>query len=190
MLPRRRRADDSRRATRVMVAYLGVVVMTSPAAVPLGPAWRIGIALVLTVCACLVSAWVAYNIPPSQALRASAVRLGVLATYTWAGGFLCGDELYRWLVGLAGGTMSPSALHASCDLALAGCYGVAGYVGSLVGAVLVAGRRRRYWDSLGSDYCVCCGYDLTGNMSGKCPECGTAIASTDRSGPAQGGKTQ
>jgi hypothetical protein len=24
--------------------------------------------------------------------------------------------------------------------------------------------------------CVCCGYDLTGNVSGRCPECGTAVA--------------
>jgi hypothetical protein len=25
-------------------------------------------------------------------------------------------------------------------------------------------------------HCVTCGYDLTGNTSGTCPECGTAVA--------------
>ena len=34
-------------------------------------------------------------------------------------------------------------------------------------------RRRR----LG--LCMCCGYDLTGNVSGVCPECGTGIERLD-----------
>jgi hypothetical protein len=28
------------------------------------------------------------------------------------------------------------------------------------------------------DVCRACGYDLTGNVSGRCPECGTAVAAT------------
>lgn len=34
-------------------------------------------------------------------------------------------------------------------------------------------RRHRY----GPHQCPRCGYDLTGNTSGRCPECGTAVAS-------------
>jgi len=38
-------------------------------------------------------------------------------------------------------------------------------------------RRRK------SGKCVSCGYDLTGNVSGVCPECGTAVEPhTDRAG--------
>ncbi len=29
--------------------------------------------------------------------------------------------------------------------------------------------------------CVTCGYNLTGNVSGVCPECGTGLAGRDRS---------
>lgn len=40
-------------------------------------------------------------------------------------------------------------------------------------------RRRR--DRLRTGYCIDCGYDLTGNVSGRCSECGTIIgASTPR----------
>ena len=30
--------------------------------------------------------------------------------------------------------------------------------------------------------CLCCGYNLTGNVSGQCPECGTATRATDTNG--------
>ena len=36
-------------------------------------------------------------------------------------------------------------------------------------------RRRRL---IRSGHCVVCGYNLTGNVSGKCPECGTVIPIT------------
>ena len=41
----------------------------------------------------------------------------------------------------------------------------------------------RMWSSrrqLGSHSCVGCGYNLTGNVSGVCPECGTSIGDRDR----------
>ena len=36
------------------------------------------------------------------------------------------------------------------------------------------GTRRRF----GAGRCATCGYDLTGNVSGICPECGTAVPRT------------
>ena len=33
---------------------------------------------------------------------------------------------------------------------------------------------------LADDTCIVCGYDLTGNQSGRCPECGTAVAPKPR----------
>ncbi len=45
------------------------------------------------------------------------------------------------------------------------------------GVALVAcellGRRRRSTDPLDPPTCTVCGYDLTGNVSGRCPECGS-----------------
>jgi hypothetical protein len=42
-------------------------------------------------------------------------------------------------------------------------------VGIWVGSRRVVNRRRR------NKLCLTCGYDLTGNVSGVCPECGTAV---------------
>jgi uncharacterized membrane protein (DUF485 family) len=56
-------------------------------------------------------------------------------------------------------------------------------VGSVVGVMLAAWVfRRRLARNLrqqllerGHAVCLACGYDLTGNVSGRCPECGEAI---------------
>lgn len=45
----------------------------------------------------------------------------------------------------------------------------------------VAWRRgQREAARMGRGQCTACGYDLTGNVSGVCPECGSAIASGER----------
>lgn len=50
-------------------------------------------------------------------------------------------------------------------------------------AITVWSLRRRRRSAPGC--CVHCGYDLTGNTSGRCPECGCAVAErVDRSGQA------
>ncbi|HVP13635.1 MAG TPA: hypothetical protein VMV94_20845 [Phycisphaerae bacterium] len=47
---------------------------------------------------------------------------------------------------------------------------------AICGAWLAPGRRRRYKAWLAAEgFCKTCGYNLTGNTSGRCPECGTAI---------------
>lgn len=38
-------------------------------------------------------------------------------------------------------------------------------------------------DALIPGHCQNCGYDLTGNVSGVCPECGTAVEATERDRP-------
>ena len=51
---------------------------------------------------------------------------------------------------------------------------------------LIAGLLPTYlaWRRLHRKYppgrCQCCGYDLTGNVTGKCSECGTSIAENDK----------
>jgi hypothetical protein len=37
-------------------------------------------------------------------------------------------------------------------------------------------RRRRLADRIGRGLCPACAYDLTSNVSGVCPECGTAVS--------------
>jgi uncharacterized paraquat-inducible protein A len=41
-------------------------------------------------------------------------------------------------------------------------------------------RRLMTWDQSQSGYCCCCRYNLTGNTSGVCPECGTPVAEKAR----------
>jgi hypothetical protein len=41
-------------------------------------------------------------------------------------------------------------------------------------------RRLQRTRRLSAGCCSACGYDLTGNTSGVCPECGTAVAGKDK----------
>lgn len=55
---------------------------------------------------------------------------------------------------------------------------VGALVYSLVGVGLgVFGLSTRPFRRINPGYCDACGYDLTGNLSGRCPECGTIIES-------------
>lgn len=47
-----------------------------------------------------------------------------------------------------------------------------------IGALQIVGRRDALVRRFALDRCRSCGYDLRGNLSGICPECGTDIAST------------
>jgi hypothetical protein len=59
-----------------------------------------------------------------------------------------------------------------------GCWALAAIVGAGTGILVWQRCRRRGalrdWREHG--VCLACGYDLTGNVSGVCPECGTALA--------------
>jgi len=41
-------------------------------------------------------------------------------------------------------------------------------------------ERRHILTARGVPICVPCGYDLTGNVSGRCPECGEAALEQDK----------
>jgi hypothetical protein len=49
---------------------------------------------------------------------------------------------------------------------------------SLAGILMWPHRRRMHVGG-----CASCGYDLTGNVSGRCPECGTEFEQRRRAGP-------
>jgi hypothetical protein len=55
---------------------------------------------------------------------------------------------------------------------------------SLIGLVLSRGRRRRHEGQ--SMSCRSCGYCLTGNAIGVCPECGTAVDTPSAGGAVSG----
>lgn len=52
------------------------------------------------------------------------------------------------------------------------------FAGGVAWLSLKPRRRRR------CGHCVQCGYDLAGNCSGRCPECGTRVNSSGADGPA------
>jgi hypothetical protein len=52
------------------------------------------------------------------------------------------------------------------------------FAGITAAAVVVWGRHG--WGSVPGFCCQRCGYNLTGNVSGMCPECGTPIANGER----------
>jgi drug/metabolite transporter (DMT)-like permease len=56
----------------------------------------------------------------------------------------------------------------------------AGAVLAIVFVALAWAARRLWWGPFRahpSNHCRACGYDLTGNVSGRCPECGVAVSS-------------
>ena len=66
------------------------------------------------------------------------------------------------------GGQAPSALHAGLSALLALFY---------VAASFTMLRYRRLMQRRLRGECVRCGYSLTGNVSGVCPECGTVLKS-------------
>jgi hypothetical protein len=60
--------------------------------------------------------------------------------------------------------------------------GFAGWAFGAVGGYIIAKRiERRIHDRQAKGLCCNCGYNLTGNVSGRCPECGVEIKGAVRS---------
>ena len=64
--------------------------------------------------------------------------------------------------------------HADSPILSLGLWAVGLFVGVVIGRRTAAAERRRYRRLHG--LCEGCGYNLTGNTSGACPECGSAIS--------------
>jgi len=105
-------------------------------------------------------------------------RLGAWLALGWFGAALRGRRLVGW-------TLSAAAIDIAFDAALGFNLGeewlvsggILAAVAAFIGTLSVIGRR----DSLRARFahfgrCVSCQYDLTGNLSGRCPECGSPVA--------------
>jgi hypothetical protein len=56
---------------------------------------------------------------------------------------------------------------------------VAALLAAFLGLVIIRAWRRHRGRT---NACRCCGYNLTGNISGRCPECGTPLGEPDHHG--------
>ncbi len=119
--------------------------------------------------------------------------------------FCCKDAIGgrspgKWLLGLQvvdGQSREPIGLGQSLKRNLLFMFPL---IGTLLGALTMMGGRRLGDNWARTDvvwlkyatrppfvpegrYCLSCGYDLTGNVSGRCPECGTLIESPEKVPP-------
>ncbi len=103
-----------------------------------------------------------------------------LAAWWWVGKFGAGVRGAR----LVGWTLGGTILNVAFDVAaVAGL--MEGWVYPTIGVAVISafimilhrvGRRDRLRNRFSSDpFCDACNYNLTGNLSGICPECGTPI---------------
>src|SRR5438067_138938 len=84
------------------------------------------------------------------------------------------DLLREMTVGLAPSAADVEIGEAGYYRGVAAACGVCAAVASVTSIlVLIIELRRRFGHNDGS--CAKCGYNLTGNTSGVCPECGTAV---------------
>ena len=122
---------------------------------------------------------------------------GVRETALW--GFLAAERLGVWLClgvyaglrtrRLVGWTFSGVCIDLAYDVAVAitladqwlGHVAILGAVFVLISLLHHVGRRQSLRNRFATTpRCARCAYDLTGNVSGVCPECGTAIAAPAR----------
>lgn len=114
-----------------------------------------------------------------------ATSLPLLAGYLLARGVTSPRrrEWYPFVYGVAGGcggvlfwqlTLDPMELRGLSG-ALAWLYSTTAALGLWIFAAVGTFIRRRRPAPANPGICRHCGYDLTGNVSGRCPECGRAV---------------
>lgn len=93
--------------------------------------------------------------------------------------FIAISHLYSAMFGSKGATSAPTSLtYTLLNGLIVGLYS-AFFIAIPVGILAVVAQRitiRWMGDRVKSGHCYGCGYDLTGNVSGKCPECGRAVS--------------
>ena len=83
-----------------------------------------------------------------------------------SGLFSLAGSTWHWYLQSVPAGVTSDAWWAGYQLFIGAAIGLPGVVVAL--AVAATGRKPR------PGHCRACGYDLTGNISGKCPECGEA----------------
>ena len=102
--------------------------------------------------------------------------LGALIPGAFAyAGALVADDMGRHVRGLLRFLSSPFALFVGCG------------IGGVIYAFIFDRVSRYYALRALPDHCRTCGYDLTANASGRCPECGSPIPPADVTG-SEGGR--
>ena len=98
-----------------------------------------------------------------------AIMIGVLVTV--GVGAAVGIDALRWSQGIAARVLPDGVGNELYAIVADGLGPVIWALPGLIVAVLIAGWRRHP----GPNCCRACGYDLTGNVSGRCPECGATL---------------
>lgn len=104
-----------------------------------------------------------------QSVVSSPTRL------TWAGAQLLGVGVFSTLLGF----MRPAKSAVEWLVLGLGIAATLGGIYSIIFASGVALRRKRAERLRSLGRCGKCGYDLTGNVCGRCPECGTPVPERD-----------
>jgi hypothetical protein len=136
-------------------------------------------------------------------LGVGIIGLGVAALFVlkndelwmWSWIYLYAERIFSWwLVGwrgaglrgrrLLGWVISGTLLNSAFDIAavwglmegMAPQIAIAGVIAAFIVSLHVIGRRASLKARFASiRNCIACNYDLTGNISGNCPECGRAL---------------
>lgn len=165
--------EDMKRAISFIVGYLIVVVVLSLVSLVLDILWRAVIAGLLLLAIFPVIGYVHLWVAPIRRSRRAGVRVAIFLTYGLCGAFLLHDtHLDELIAPIVGRTR---VLDAPPDPLSGMLFGLVSYAISLLASLFADRVLNAYRVILAGSRCAYCGYDLTGNVSGRCPECGTAI---------------
>jgi len=157
---------------------------------PLSTSKVFEVAILRAVAGLLVLGTIAFFMTGGSALGdgrvAWAILLAERAVLWFGAGLLCSLRSRR----LWGFTISGVGIDAACDLIVAGALGGLSLLGSrevlglgflafvvFLTPLFVIGRRPSLKSRFfAKNLCRTCGYDMTGNTTGTCPECGVSFA--------------
>ena len=157
----------------LVLGYLFTVVILSASLMSADLSWRVLMAGLLLVAIFPLIGYVQVRVHRVQRHVAALVRVAVFAGYSLSGGFLFHDIVLEDLIVPPVG--QTTVLNAVPFTVSGGLYGLIGYAVSCLASRIVVYVVARYRPVVDARQCEHCGYDLTGNVSGICPECGRPI---------------